>query len=95
MLRNKRWTDAEIAEMDLEEAAGHKKSQATGKRRHYAEAPVVQLVGPLMPILLLGNESSHHPLGCGSSLHLAHGAFIPFRSTLLGDSVRALLIQLA
>ena len=64
-MRNKTWTDEEIAEMDLEEIAGHKKSQATGKRRHHAEAPVVQLVGPLMPILLLGNNSSHHPLGLG------------------------------
>ena len=65
MMRNRIWTDKEIAETDLEEAAGHKKSQATGKRRHHAEAPVVQLAGPLMPILLLGNESSHHPLGLG------------------------------
>ena len=34
-------------------------------RRHLVEAPVVQLVGPLQPILLLGNDSSHHPLGLG------------------------------
>ena len=59
------WTDAEVAEMDLNEADCHKKSQATGKRKHYAEAPVVQLVGPLQPILLLGSESSHYSLGLG------------------------------
>ena len=62
---DKMWTDAEVAEMDSNEAECHSKSQATGKRRHHVEAPVVQLVGPLQPILLLGNDSSHHPLGKG------------------------------
>jgi hypothetical protein len=59
------WTDNEIAEMDLDEADCHKKSQASGKRRHQAEAPVVQLAGPLQPVLLLGTQSAHHPLGMG------------------------------
>ena len=62
---DKMWTDAEVTEMDENEAVGHSKSQATGKRRHHVEAPVIQLVGPLQPILLLGNDSTHHPLGRG------------------------------
>ena len=59
------WTDAEITEMDLNEAECHTKSQATGKRWRHVVAPAVQLVGPLQPILLLGKESSHHSLGLG------------------------------
>ena len=59
------WADAEFAEMDACEADGHKRTQASGKRRQHAEAPVIQLVGPLQFILLLGNESFHHPLGLG------------------------------
>ena len=65
VMRDTKWTDEEDAEMDLNEADCHKKSQATGKRRHHTEAPVLQLVGPLQPILLLGSESSHHFLGLG------------------------------
>ena len=64
VLRNKMWTD-DVAEMDSCETDAHKKAQASGKRRHQAEAPVFQLAGPLEPILLLQNESSHHPLGMG------------------------------
>ena len=89
VLRSKMWADEEIAEMDLNEAAGHKRSQASGKRRHYAEAPVDQLVGPLQPILLLGNDSSHHLLDwdivfhsswnlCFIPMHLARGLCLSF-----------------
>ena len=59
------WTNDEIAEMDSCETDGHKQAQASGKRRHQAEAPVFQLAGPLEPILLLSGESSHHALGMG------------------------------
>ena len=59
------WTDAEVSEFDACEADGHKSTQASGKRRHDAEAPVIRLVGPLQPILLQGNDSNHHPMGVG------------------------------
>ena len=38
-----------------------------GKRRHYKEDPVIQLVGPLLPVMLPpgSKESKHHPLGLG------------------------------
>ena len=65
VLRNRMWTDAEVSEFDACEADGHKSTQASGKRRHHAEAPVIRLVGPLQPILLQGNESNHHPMGVG------------------------------
>jgi len=39
-----------------------------GKRRHHASTPAVQLQGPLLPILLLGDGlGNHHPLGIGHS----------------------------
>ena len=63
--KNKMFTDEEIAAMDMMDAECHKRAQASGKRRHHAEAQVVQLVGPLEPILLLGGESTHHALGRG------------------------------
>jgi len=65
VLRNRMWTDAEVSEFDACEADGHKSTQASGKRRHHAEAPVIRLVGPLQPILLQGNDSNHHPMGVG------------------------------
>ena len=65
VMRDIKWTDAEIEEIDSNEAECHKKTQAIGKRRHQAEAPVIRLVGPLQPILLQGNDSNHHPMGRG------------------------------
>ena len=62
---NEMLTDELIAEMDLKDAECHKRGQASGNRRHHAEATVIQLAGPLEPILLLGGESSHHALGRG------------------------------
>ena len=62
---DKMWTDAEVSELDSLEAESHVHTQATGKRRHHAEAPVIQMAGPLLPIMLLGNDSTHHPLGRG------------------------------
>ena len=65
VLRNRMWTDAEVSEFDADDAESLTSTQASGKRRHHAEAPVIRLVGPLLPILLQGNESNHHPLGVG------------------------------
>ena len=60
---NRMSTDEQIAEFDMMDAECHKRAQASGKRRHHAEATVIEMVGPLEPILLLGGESTHHALG--------------------------------
>ena len=65
VLRDVKWTEQQVMDFDTCDSVGHKEAQATGKRRHRVEAPVVQLEGPLQPILLLGNASSHHSLGVG------------------------------
>ena len=65
VLRDVQWTEQQVLEFDICDSVGHKEAQATGKRRHRVEAPVVQLAGPLQPILLLGDASSHHQLGVG------------------------------
>ena len=51
--------------MDAADAKEHVCAQQAGKRRHRVEEPVVQMLGPLEPILLLNASSGHHPLGIG------------------------------
>ena len=64
------WSQEEIDAMDLNDSAAHADAQKSGKRRHAAELAVVQLAGPLQPILLLGPASNHHPLGVGHNLRI-------------------------
>ena len=65
VLRDIKWIEQQILEFDSSDELAHKEAQATGKRRHHAGDPVLQLAGPLQPILLIGKASAHHPLGVG------------------------------
>ena len=65
VFRDIKWTEQQILEFDSSDEIAHKEAQATGKRRHHAGDPVLQLAGPLQPILLIGKASAHHPLGVG------------------------------
>ena len=52
--------------LDEGEAERNVQLHRSGKRRHATSSPVVQLQGPLLPIMLCdGQESLHHPLGVG------------------------------
>ena len=65
VMRDIQWTEQQIQDFDSSDVSAHKEAQATGKRRHHAGAPVLQLAGPLQPILLIGRQSVHRPLGAG------------------------------
>ena len=59
-------TEAQADEMDKSQAASNVHLYKQGQRRHKAYNPVVQLQGPLLPIILFeGQESHHHSLGRG------------------------------
>ena len=68
VLRDLKWSVSEIDAMDADDLSSHVEAQKSGKRRHAVESQVVQLEGPLEPILLIGKGSSHHPLGIGHNL---------------------------
>ena len=57
--------------VDEELASEHVASQNAGRRRQAAVDPVVQLVGPKLPVLLpVGHRcSAHHSLGYGHNYH--------------------------
>ena len=70
LVRGNVWTPQDIDAMDLEEAESNASLARAGKRRHAVDAPVVQLCGPLAPILLLSKPSNHHPLGIGHNTRI-------------------------
>ena len=68
VLRDLKWSVSEIDAMDADDLSSHVEAQKSGKRRHAVESQVVQLEGPLEPILLIGKGSSHEPSGIGHNL---------------------------
>ena len=70
VLRDFKWTQNEIDAMDALDCDLNEGAQKSGKRRHTADMSVVQLSGPLEPILLLGSSSNHHALGVGHNIRI-------------------------
>ena len=68
VLRDLKLDISEINAMDADDLSSHVEAQRSGKRRHAVELQVIQLQGPLEPILLIGKGSGHHPLGIGHKL---------------------------
>ena len=64
-------SEEEACLVDEVEKTLHLSLQKRGKRRHAADEPVLQLVGPLLPIMLIKNNDSdsHHPLGFGHNYY--------------------------
>ena len=59
-------TEAQAIAIDQSQAAMNVHLYRQGQRRHKATSPVIQIQGPLLPIMLPeGQESNHHALGRG------------------------------
>ena len=62
--------EATACSQDLECAGDSVALYSRGRRRHFAEEPVVQLSGPVLPIFHdNGGQPSHHRLGFGHNYH--------------------------
>ena len=71
LLRPPILSEAQADEIDEVEAAKYRALRARGLRRHAAEKPCVQALGPLWPIVVDPSRfSRHHPLGKGHRLQL-------------------------
>ena len=70
-LRGTICTEEEAAQQDEEAASQSVSLYKRGRRAHYAEEPVVQLSGPVLPILLPDgmDGGGHHRLGCGQNYY--------------------------
>ena len=64
-------SEEEATQQDAEAAKANVTLYQRGRRSHYAEEPVLQLQGPLLPILASPGMtlSSHHRLGFGQNYH--------------------------
>ena len=66
LLRGPVISDSEADVLDAADAESHAANHKSGKRRHHVVSPVVQMPGPLWPIIVEeGRQSSHHELGIG------------------------------
>ena len=61
-------TKSEADSLDEDESAFYRALYRKGRRRHYAEFPVIVASGPLLPIIPLC-PSAHHVLGFGHNYH--------------------------
>jgi hypothetical protein len=63
--------EATANEQDAVAAIANAALYKRGRRSHFAENPVMQLYGPLMPVLVMPavSNSSHHVSGFGQNYH--------------------------
>ena len=64
-------SETEAVVIDSQLASDHARLARNGRRRHFADEPVIRLAGPLLPIVTDpdGHTSSHHPLGFGHNYY--------------------------